>query len=156
VPREVGFFFGRSAAALFQLDLAQVRQADPEEAAAQFREVASRHWGVDLDYETGYLPLVEELIMAALDEEESPPILDALVVGLGCFVGETIRRNASVPGYWRTSEDWGDGLVVELGGLELDPIGKSRAFLQGGQEDSVAFYADYVLEQLDSDRSAQA
>jgi len=156
VPREVGFFFGRTPAALFQLDLLRVSAADPEGSAALFREVASRHWGLDLAYETGYLPLVEELLMAALDEEETPPILDALVIGLGCFVGETIRRNAGVSGSWRADEAWGEGPVVELEGLLLDPIGKARAFLREGQEDSVAFYADYVLEQLNGDRSAQA
>jgi hypothetical protein len=38
--------------------------------------------------------------------------------------------------------------VVEAGWLVLDPIGKSRAFLFEGADDSIAFYADYVLEQL--------
>ncbi|HEY0127564.1 MAG TPA: hypothetical protein VGB40_00215, partial [Rubrobacteraceae bacterium] len=120
----------------------------PEEAATLFREAAGNHWGVDLEYEPEYLPLVEELLMSALDENEAPPILDALVVGLGCFVGETIRRNAGSPGTWRPGEDWGEGPVVEVGWLVLDPIGKSRAFLLEGAKDSVAFYADYVLEQL--------
>jgi hypothetical protein len=87
--------------------------------------------------------------MAALDEEEDPPILDALVAGLGCFVGETIRRSTDPPvGSWRTDEDWGEGPVIEAGDLVLDPVGKSRAFLREGPDDSVAFYADYVLEQL--------
>ena len=150
VPKEVGFFFGRSPAALLQLALVRVSLDDPEGSAALFRDVASRHWGVDLDYETGYLPLVEELLMAALDEEEDPPILDALVAGLGCFVGETIRRSTDPPvGSWRTDEDWGEGPVIEAGDLVLDPVGKSRAFLRQGPDDSVAFYADYVLEQLD-------
>jgi hypothetical protein len=155
VPQEVGFFFGRSPAALFQLDLVRVSLAEPEEAAALFREVASRHWGVDLDYETEYLPLVEELLMAALDDDENPPILDALVAGLGCFVGETIRRNAGAPGSWRTDHDWGEGPVVEFGELVLDPIGKSRAFLHEGPEDSVAFYAAYVFEQLNGDPAGE-
>ena len=155
-PREVEFFFDRTPAALIQLDVIRVNPADPEGSAALFREVASRHWSVDLAYETGYLPLVEELLLAALDEEESPPILDALVIGLGCFVGEIIRRNAGVSGSWRTDEDWGEGPVVELDGFVLDPIGKARAFLREGQQDSVAFYADYVLEQLNGDLSAQA
>jgi hypothetical protein len=155
VPEEVGFFFGRAPAALLQLALLRVSLDDPEGSAAVFRDVASLQWGVDLDYETGYLPLVEELLMAALNEEEEPPILDGLVYGLGCFLGETIRRNAGVPGSWRTDEDWGDGAVIELGGLVLDPIGKSRAFLREGPEDSVAFYADYVLEQLNSDPEEQ-
>ncbi len=148
VPREIAFFFDRSPAALFQLALVRAVPDRPEEAAALFRDAAGSHWGVDLDYEPEYLPLVEELLLAALDEDEAPPILDALVVGLGCFVGETIRRNADSPGAWRSGEDWGEGPVVEVGWLVLDPIGKSRAFLLEGAEDSVAFYADYVIEQL--------
>ena len=148
VPRAIAFFFDRSPAALLQLALVRAVPDRPEEAAALFREAAGNHWGVDLEYEPEYLPLVEELLMSALDENEAPPILDALVVGLGCFVGETIRRNAGFPGTWRPSEDWGEGPVVEVGWLVLDPIGKSRAFLLEGAKDSVAFYADYVLEQL--------
>jgi hypothetical protein len=148
VPKEVQFFFGRSPAALFQLALVQVGPDDPEGSATLFRDVASRHWGADLDYETGYLPLVEELLMAALEEEESPPILDGLVYGLGCFLGETIRRNLAVPSSWRVDEDWGEGPVVEAQGFVLDPVGKADAFLHEGSEDSVAFYADYILEQF--------
>jgi hypothetical protein len=149
VPREVGYFFGRSPAALLQLALVGVSLDEPEESAEQFRNVASRHWGVDLDYEPGYLPLVEELLMAALDEEETPPILDGLVGGLGCFVGETIRRSTDSSSAWRRDESWGEGPIIEVEHLVLDPIGKSRAFLREGPEDSVAFYADYVLRQLD-------
>ena len=157
VPKEVGFFFGRSPAALLQLALVRVSLDDPEGSAMLFRDVASRHWGVDLDYETGYLPLVEELLIAALDEEEVPPILDALVYGLGCFLGETIRRNTGgVPSSWRVDEDWGEGAVIEFEGFVLDPVGKSRAFLREGPEDSVAFYADYVLEQLNDSGGEKA
>ena len=154
VPEEVGFFFGRAPAALLQLALVRVSLDDPEGSAALFRDVARLQWGVDLDYETGYLPLVEELLMAALNEEENPPILDTLVYGLGCFLGETIRRSAGLPSSWRMDEDWGEGAVIELGGLVLDPIGKSRAFLREGPEDSVAFYADFILEQLKSSSPA--
>jgi hypothetical protein len=148
VPREVEFFFGLSPAALLQLALVRVAADRPEEAAELFRETASAQWSVDLDYEPGYLPLVEELVMAALDDDEAPPILDALVVGLGCFVGEIIRRNANPRGSWHPDESWGEGPVIEAGWLVLDPIGKSRAFLLEGADDSIAFYADYVLEQL--------
>jgi hypothetical protein len=148
VPREIGFFFGRSPASLLQLALTGVVVDRPEQSAALFCEAAGRHWGVDLDYEPEYLPLVEELLMAALDEDEAPPILDALVVGLGCFVGETIRRNAGSQGAWRSDEGWGEGPVLEVGWLVLDPIGKARAFLLEGPEDSITFYAKYVLDQL--------
>ncbi len=152
VPREAEFLCGRSPAALLQLDLLRVDLEEPQASAGLFREVASHHWGVDLAYETEYLPLVEQLLLAALDgEDEAPPILDALVGGLGCFVGETILRNAGLPGHWRPADDWGEGPLLELEALVLDPIGKARAFLREGPDDSVAFYADYVLDQLGGD-----
>jgi hypothetical protein len=150
-PREIRFFFGTSPAALLQLALTGADPERPEQSATLFRETASRHWAADLDYEPGYLPLVEELLMAALDEDEAPPILDSLVVGLGCFVGETIRRNANHPGAWRSDADWGEGPVLDVGWLVLDPVGKARAFLLEGPEDSITFYANYVLEQLTGD-----
>jgi hypothetical protein len=78
------------------------------------------------------------------------------VYGLGCFLGETIRRNTGVPSSWRADEDWGEGAVIEFEGFVLDPVGKSRAFLREGPEDSVAFYADYVLEQLNDSGGEKA
>jgi hypothetical protein len=151
VPPEVAFFFGRSPAALLQLDLARLTPDVPEAAAGLFREVGRGHWDVDLDYEPGYLPLVEELLIAVLEADEAegpPPLLDGLVAGLGCFLGETIRRNVSPPGAWRLAEGWGEGPVIEMGGFVLDPIGKARAFLEGGPEESLTFYAEYALQQL--------
>ncbi len=152
VPPEVEFYFGTSPAALLQLDLARLTPERPEVCAGLFREVGSNHWGVDLDYEPGYLPLIEELLMAALEGDEAnnnPPLSGGLVAGLGCFLGEIIRRSVSPPGMWRPTEDWGEGPVVEIGDAVLDPVGKARAFLEYGPEESLAFYAEYVLEQWD-------
>ena len=152
VPPEVEFYFGTSPAALLQLDLARLTPERPQLCASLFREVGSNHWGVDLDYDPGYLPLVEELLMAALESDEahnSPPLSGGLVAGLGCFLGEIIRRNVSPPGMWRPTEDWGEGAVVEIGDVVIDPVGKARAFLEYGHEESLAFYAEYVLEQWD-------
>jgi hypothetical protein len=149
VPPEVEFYFGTSPASLLQLDLARLTTERPQLCASLFREVGSKHWGVDLDYEPGYLPLVEELLMAALEGDEdhnSPPLSGGLVAGLGCFLGEIIRRNVGLPGLWRPPEEWGEGPVVEIGDLVLDPVGKARAFLEYGPEESLAFYAEYVLE----------
>jgi hypothetical protein len=151
VPTEVEFFFGMSPAAMLQLDLARLTPDMPEVAAGVFREVASEHWGVDLNYEPVYLPLVEELLLAVLDadEDESPPPLsDGLVAGLGCFLGETIRRNVNPPGAWRPPEKWGGGPVVELKDFVLDPVGKARAFLEYGPQESITFYVQYTLELL--------
>ncbi len=150
VPPEVEFYFGTSPAALLQLDLARLTPERPEVCAGLFREVGSNHWDVDLDYEPGYLPLVEELLIAALEGDEgqnSPPLSGGLVAGLGCFLGETIRRNVNPPGMWRSSEEWGEGPVIEIGDFVLDPVGKARAFLEHGSEESLAFYAEYVLKQ---------
>jgi hypothetical protein len=158
VPLEVEFFYGRSAAALLQLDLLRGTLEEPEEFAEIFREAAGRRWGVDLAYEAECLPLAEELLMAALDADEEtgdlPPILNALAEGLGCFVGETIRREAPVPGSWREGGGWGDDVVLELGDFALDPVGKAHAFLHEGPEDSVAFYAEFVLDELRAAQSA--
>jgi hypothetical protein len=38
--------------------------------------------------------------------------------------------------------------VVEVRDFALDPVGKARAFLNEGPEESLAFYATYVLELL--------
>src|SRR5215211_2129997 len=154
VPPEVEFYFGTSPAALLQLDLARLTPERPGVCAGAFREVGSNHWGVDLDYDPGYLPLVEELLMAALEDDEvhdSPPLSGGLVAGLGCFLGEIIRRNVSPPGVWRPPEEWGEGPIVEIGNFVLDPVGKARAFLEYGPEESLAFYAEYVFEQWDGD-----
>jgi hypothetical protein len=162
VPPEVEFYFGTSPAALLQLDLARLTPDRPEVCAGLFREVGSYHWGVDLDYDPEYLPLVEELLIAALEGDEAqdaPPLSQGLVAGLGCFLGETIRRNVSPPGLWRPSEVWGEGPVVEIGDFVLDPVGKARAFLEHGPEESLAFYTRYVLEQWEeggTPRDAQA
>lgn len=155
VPPDVEFFFGMSPAALLQLDLARLTPDMPEVAAGVFREVASGHWGVDLDYEPGYLPLVEELLIAVLDVDEGesvPPLSDGLVAGLGCFLGETIRRNVNPPGAWRPPEEWSAGPIIEIRDYVLDPVGKARAFLENGTQESLAFYVEYTMELLDEAR----
>ena len=157
VPEDLRFFCGRSPAALLQLDLLRLRADRAEEAAVVFREVAGRHWGVDLDFEPGYLPLVEDLLMAALAADEAgyaPPVSEGLVAGVGGFLGETIRRNAGHGAAWRMGDEWGEGPVVEVEGFVLDPIGKARAFLREGPDESMSFYTTYVLELLEQDRIA--
>ena len=152
LPGEVRFFQESSAAALFQLDLFHGDDLrEPEACAEAFRETANRHWGLNLEYETEELPLIEELLTAALNEgseDSRPPILRPLVHGLGCYVGETLRRHSPQPGSWYRAEEWGEEIVLEFPDLVADPIGQARAFLENGPEDSLAFYADYVLGEL--------
>jgi hypothetical protein len=94
------------------------------------------------------------LLIAVLDadeEESAPPLSDGLVAGLGCFLGETIRRNVDPPGAWRPPEEWSSGPVIEIRDFVLDPVGKARAFLENGPQESMAFYVEYTLELLDGE-----
>lgn len=155
-PEEVAFFSARSAAALVQLDLFERDDAeDPAACARAFAAVAAHRWDLDLDYGPEELPSVEEQMLATLGEatgadQKSPPILDSLVRCLGCYIGETLRRNSPVEGSWNPAGEWGEDLVLEFAdGVVADPVGKTRAFLQNGPDDSVAFYVSYTLEELD-------
>ena len=153
VPYELRFFCGRSPAALLQLSL--VRRDDPgyaEACSEGFRAVAERHWGLELDYDPEGLPRIEEELLSTLGERAGggarSPILDALVRGLGCYLGEILRRHTASQGSWRRATDWGEGLVLEFPEVTADPVGEARAFLENGSEDSAAYYVSYALEEL--------
>ncbi|CAN5632912.1 hypothetical protein BH24ACT22_BH24ACT22_11210 [soil metagenome] len=156
-PEEVFFFFGKSPSALFQTYLYGGSSGKPAERAENFIQTARRQWDTELDYSRDSLPLVEELLVSSLREApdpdwsgKEPPILDELVEDLGCYLGEVILRNSSQSGSWNTADDWGENLVLEVDDFVLDPIGKVRAFLNDGPEDSIAYYARYVLSELDA------
>jgi hypothetical protein len=154
VPEEVSYFCRRTPAALFQLDLVHYEDLKrAEDRAEVFRIAAGRHWGLNLDYGLEGLPLVEDLLLAAREEGSQYglrlPILDALARGFGCYVGEVLRRRAAQSSSWRSVVDWGkEGLVVEFPNAIADPMGKARAFLENGPEDSTAYYISYVLREL--------
>ncbi len=155
-PEKVAFFFEKSPAALFQLDLRGKRGEGPEECAEIFVDAARRRWNEHLSYDLGSLRKVEGLVLDSLREpsrrgwSEEPPVLDATIEGLGYYLGEVIRRSSDLSGAWAPSRGWGEALLLNLGGeFDLDPVGKARAFLANGTKDSVAYYAEYVLEELE-------
>lgn len=154
VPEEVNFFFGRSPAALLQLELYAGRRGTPEDKAELFIESVRRHWNTNLSYELEYLSTTEELLAndlyetADTDSTKTLPILGALAECLGCYVGEVIRRDADETGAWIQPEEDGEDALLEINDFVLDPIGNARAFLKNGPEDSVAYYAGYVLRRL--------
>ena len=159
VPDEVDYFFGRSPIALMQLDLYAGRRETPEDRAALFIESARRRLDTKLDYDLKSLPSAEKLLTDSLQKNEasehdsnrSTPILSSLAESLGCYVGEVIRRNAHTSGAWPEPEGGRGETLLEIGDFTLDPIGNARAFLKNGSEDSVAYYARYVLRQLRED-----
>ena len=162
-PRDAEFFFSREPAALFQLELFHCDLEDPEASAGMFAGAARRHWGVELDYTPEDLPLVEDLLLAAFGDARlrypslgEVPVLDGLVNGLGYYVGETIRRHSNRQACWGTTEEWAAGRVLQSPLLAADPVGKARAFLSGGAEDSISYYAGYALSELKTNREVAA
>lgn len=152
VPEEVRYLCKRAPGALFQLDL--VHHGDSwraETCARAFKDAAERHWDLSLDYDPQELPLVEKLLLEVLEarDGEPAPIHDALVRGFGGYAGEVLCRCAKPMGSWRSAADWSkESFVVEFPDAIADPVGKARAFLENGSEDSVAYYVTYVLEEL--------
>jgi hypothetical protein len=65
-------------------------------------------------------------------------------------VGEILRRHATLQSSWRSTADWGEHLVLEFPDATADPIGKARAFLENGPDDSVAYYVAYALKELNA------
>jgi hypothetical protein len=162
VPDEVNYFFGRSPLALFQLQLYTGRLESPEARADLFVDSAERHLDKRLPYRLESVSSTEDLLTDTFNETEEPdpdsaealPILDALAESLGCYVGEVIRRNASGTGAWTKPETSRADALLEIGDFVLDPIGNARAFLKNGQEDSIAYYAGYVLRQLSGNEAS--
>lgn len=153
VPYVVSYFHGSSPAALLQLDLfLRDNPRDAGASAGAFKEAVGRHLGMDLGHDLDELPRIEERLLSALGEGtrggERSPILDALVRGYGCYAGEVLRRHTTPYGSWRSGADWSEGLVLEFPDATADPIGKARAFLENGPEDSVAYYVGYAIEEL--------
>ena len=153
VPSSVRYFCGRSPAINLQLDLVLYDDARNAGACAEgFKEVAKRHWVLNLGYKPEELPVIEEKLLATLGERAEggvrTQILDALVRGYGCYAGEILRRRTKPKGAWRSVADWGEDLVLEFPNATADPIGKTRAFLENGHEDSTAYYVSYVLAEL--------
>lgn len=157
VPEDVDFFLSRTPASLFQLGLLKGYDSmNPRGSAEAFRETAERCWGVDLDYTPQSLPLVEELLLSALRDESELQTTEVLSTCLGCYLGETIRRNSDPEGEWSEDPEWGGEYVVELGPFAADPLGEAREFLStGSAEDSMAFYARFVLEELERGESGR-
>lgn len=158
-PEEMAFFFSRSPGALLQLDLLQEVREDkePETLAEAFRKTAARHWGVDLDYDTRCLPLVEELLTVLLrkDEKLAPksPVLDVFAEGLGCYLGEIIRNNAREDCSWDMEQGSEGNWTIGFQKHSADPISEARAFLDKGTGRSLSSYVDYELAELCSNRN---
>ncbi len=97
--------------------VASGRARDGELNASVFKAAVARQWGMSLNYEVHDLPLLEQLLLAALREKPrggggQPPVSEALVRCLGCYVGETLRRHAPARGSWHEAEDWGTDAVL--------------------------------------------
>lgn len=151
IPWGVGYFLGDSPLVPLQLELFGLDASDPAACAGRFVEAVERNVGMELDYTPDGLPLLEELLLSAIREDSGnvPPMSGALANGLGFYLGEVIRRSVSAGGEWSREGEWGEEMVLEVGEFTLDPVGKARVFLEEGEEDSVSYYARYVIGELD-------
>ena len=149
VPEEVATLFGTSPIALLQLDLLdEDPAARPEALAETFKEVAGRHWGVDLDYTLPSLLLTEELLSAALtDTADEVSVLEILPATLGCYLGEVIRHGATHRCAWDSHDR-----TLHLADGRVRPLQTARAFLDSKPGCSLYRFAADLLVQRPEQR----
>ncbi|WP_263118962.1 hypothetical protein [Cellulomonas sp. RIT-PI-Y] len=121
-----------------------------EHAAAladSFVEAAQNIGGIALDYSTGSLRWVDDLL-DSFGEPGSDLVAETTYTA-GCYVGEVLVRGHGYRWVDLTPEQaqlFGFLLVVTgPGGNTANPIGKAFKLVENGLEDSVAFFVDAEL-----------
>lgn len=119
--------------------------------AAEFCALARESYGLDLDYSPGTLHQLDQLIDAkfgAQSADDNP----ALIVAMGCYVGEVIVRAHG--GGWRADEElFHSPAVVIEGKLQTRTFPLSRVWkrFEYGREQSLEAYygeVDQLLARL--------
>jgi hypothetical protein len=113
-------------------DLARI-----ESLSELWRKKAKSVFGVDLDYSAESITRLEEMLTKGWPE---PPVLvEALVEGLGSYLGETIRRLHG--GEWRHAQEHGL-FLDQVGGrdMQIFPMARARKRLLKGSDESVEYY----------------
>lgn len=115
-----------------------------------------------LDFSVESLRHVDDWLEAMAARSLPSPETQVVVLRCGAYVGEVIRRNATVREYHWLDYDGAvrvDGQIKSLGGKSLGlmavlwdggkgftfPLGKVGKFLENGREDSTYFYASVTI-----------
>ncbi len=97
---------------------------------------------VNLDYSPKSLGNLDEFISKRFEPPGSKFAGDALMIGMGCSVGEVIIRN--VGGYWNKL---GKPEINEVTGIQaIFPIQKVVKRFRNGSVDSLSFYYVTILK----------
>ncbi len=111
-------------------------------------------WRSHFDYSLGSGEALDQFIELMIGAGD--PLSDALVMGMGAYLGETFIRNLG--GEWAampsgpTPEDPG----IEWNGLEVFPYEKVRKRIALGPEHSVAYFLRETADTAHLDPSARA
>ncbi|MFQ5724227.1 MAG: hypothetical protein ACE5G6_07005 [Terriglobia bacterium] len=119
------------------------RAGDFQHQAGEFCEFARATYGLDLDYAQGTVSQLEEFI----DSNFGPGSADqnaALIVGMGCYLGEVIIRHHG--GTWHADEEYfrSPAVVIE-GKLQTHTFPLSRVwqrFEYGPERSLTAYYSE--------------
>jgi len=116
---------------------------DFEREAREFCELARHDYGLELDYTPATMKELEELLAAHFapgSADDNP----ALIVSMGCYVGEVIVR--SFGGAWRADEElFHSPAVVIEGKLQTRTFPLSRVwrrFEYGAKHSLVDYYGE--------------
>ncbi len=97
---------------------------------------------VNLDYSPKSLENLDEFISKRFGPPGSAFVGDALMIGMGCYVGEVIIRN--IGGYW---SKLGKPEINEVNGIQaIFPIQKVVKRFRNGSIDSLPFYYATILK----------
>lgn len=116
---------------------------DFEREAEEFCKLAVQQFGLELDYTPDTFRLLEELMV----ENFHPGSADdnpALIVSMGCYVGEVIIRSCG--GVWRANEEFfhSPAVIIE-GKLQTRTFPLSRVwrrFEYGSDQSLVDYYGE--------------
>lgn len=105
--------------------------------AEKHRELVQRSFGTELSYRKSDFARLDEIIEKGWGHS-TPKRIDAVVVGFGCYFGETIRRLRG--GEWAYDE--GRGIVLrDVGGRAvIEPFDKVRRRFRNGDQDSLSLF----------------
>jgi hypothetical protein len=124
----------------------------PQEAQ-QHRNLAKNLFGIKLDYSADSIPKLDEMIKEGWPE--GPPVmLDEVVIGFGCYLGEAVRRLHG--GYWAFSPELGFHIGL-VGGrdIKICPFAKVKKRFVNGEEDSIGYFYSYIRSKIEEAKNPE-
>ncbi len=107
--------------------------------------------GIELEFDESSLLRVDQIIADAWNNE-TPSMLEQMVLIWGSYLGESIRRLKG--GYWVESDEYGTHLCdVGAQGVKIMPYNRIRARFEVGMEESITYYYQALCSLIEEERS---